>query len=184
MSRGRRLIALRRSIYIGVEGRSDRAFVQFLGKVCESQGRHLHLYVKPANGGDSVAVIQSAAHHLSKSSLSKEFHQRLVLLDGDRIEQDGKAGRDAGGVASNHGFEIILQTPNLEGLLVRLHPGHEDRQLQASVAKTELRKLWPEYEKSLIVQQLEHRFDLDSLRRVAKHDTHLQRLLTILELDK
>ena len=174
-------IVPRRTIFIGVEGQSDRAFVIFLRKCCDRQGKHLHLNVNSANGGDSVAVIK---HYLSKRSSAKELHQRLVLLDEDRIQQDRKAGRDAYAVASKHKIEIILQIPNLEGLLYRLHQGKERRHLPAHTTMAELQKLWPEYDKSLKSDQLDQRFSLDDLRRVAKHDTHLQRLLTILEIDK
>ena len=181
MSRGHS-IPLRRSIFIGVEGRSDRAFVKFLGMWCERKGKHLHLHAEPANGGDSVVVIESAIHYLSKNSSANEFHQRLVLLDGDRIQQNMKERHDASKVASSYGLEIILQTPNLEGLFLRLHRGYEQRQLQARDAKAKLKKLWPEYDKPMTAQQLDQRFDLNDLRRAAKYDEHLQRLLTILEI--
>ena len=62
-------IQRRRVIFIGVEGKSDRAFVNFLARVCDDAGLHLHLDVKPATGGDSVAVgfgsidLRRAARH-------------------------------------------------------------------------------------------------------------------------
>ena len=34
----------------------------------------------------------------------------------------------------------------------------------------------------MTAQQLDQRFDLNDLRRAAKYDEHLQRLLTILEI--
>ena len=59
MSRGR-LISPRRSIFIGVEGRSDRAFVQFLRKCCERKGkRHLHLYVRVASKAVAIRLTWS-----------------------------------------------------------------------------------------------------------------------------
>ena len=183
MRRGRS-IAPRRTIFIGVEGRSDHAFVQFLEKRCERKDRHLHPVIHSAKGGDSVAVIESAIRHLSKNPPAKGFRQQFVLLDEDRIQQDKKAGRDAYVVASKHKIDIILQIPNLEGLLYRLHQGKEQRQLPANTTMAELQKLWPEYNKSLTADHLYQRFNLDDLRRVARHDTHLQRLLTILEIDK
>ena len=176
------LISPRRSIFIGVEGPSDRAFVKFLGMWCERKGKHLHLDVKPASGGDSVAVVKYAVRYLSNRSFGKEFIRKFVLLDEDRIQQDKRAGRDAHAVASKHGLGVVLQTPNLEGLLLRLHQGHERHRLQARNAKAKLEKLWPEYDKSLNSDQLDQRFDLNDLRRAAKYDEHLQRLLTILEI--
>ena len=182
MSRGR-LISLRRSIFIGVEGPSDRAFVKFLGRYCDREGRHLHLHAEPANGGDSVVVIESAIRYLSNRSFAEEFIRKFVLLDEDRIQQDKRAGRDAHAVAAKHELEVVLQIPNLEGLLLRLHRGHERHRLQARDAKAKLEKLWPKYDKSLTSDHLNQRFNLDDLRRAAKYDKHLQRLLTILEIE-
>ena len=93
MNRGHS-IPPRRSIFIGVEGRSDRAFVQFLRKCCDREDKHLHLYVRVAQGGDSVAVVKYAVRYLSNRSFGKEFIRKFVLLDEDRIQQDVK-GRDA-----------------------------------------------------------------------------------------
>ena len=104
---------------------------------------------EPASGGDSVAVVKNAIRYLSNRSFGKEFIRKFVLLDGDRIQQDKRAGRDAHAVATKHKLGVVLQTPNLEGLLLRLHQGHERRQLQARDAKAKLKKLWPEYDKSL-----------------------------------
>lgn len=175
-------IVPRRAIFIGVEGSSDRAFVQFLRLCCERQGRRLHLDVKVGQGGDSVAVVEHAACHLSRRSFNKEFSAKLVLLDSDRIERDKEAGRDARAVAKRHGLKIIMQAPNLEGLLVRLHGRHERRQVPANNADAELKKLWPEYEKSVTKEQLARRFDIAAVHRAAMHDRDLRELLTILEI--
>lgn len=169
----------RRAIFIGVEGISDRAFVRFLDRCCERKGLHVHLDVKPAGGGDSVTVVEASAHYISRRS---GYSEQLVLLDNDRIEQDKKAGRNAEVVASANKFEIILLNPNLEGLLLKLHPGHERRQVGSQDALKELKKVWPEYSKPPTADQLDQRFGVSDLLRVAQHDVHLQRLLEILGL--
>ena len=77
----------------------------------------------------------------------------------------------------------MLMTPNLEGLLVRLHEGHEARSIAAGDAERQLRKLWGEYGKgSLSADQLKRRFTLTDLKRVAHHDEELQKLLGTLGL--
>ena len=177
--RRRGLVERRRVIFIGVEGQSERAFVRFLGRCCERKELHLHLDVKSANGGDSVTVVEAGAPYVSRRS---EHSRRLVLLDQDRIERDRKAGRDAWAVASTLRLEIVLQRPNLEGLLLRLHPGQEHRRLQAQDAMKELRKVWPEYRKPPTADQLDQRFDMPALLRSAEHDEHLRRLLEVLGL--
>lgn len=135
--------------------------------------------VKPAGGGDSVTVVEAAARHISKRS---DYSEQLVLLDNDRIEQDKKAGRNAEVVATANSLEIIMLTPNLEGLLVRLHSGQEQRQIESQKALRELRKVWSEYDKPPTADQLDQRFGVSDLLRVAQHDEHLQRLFEILGL--
>ena len=81
-------------------------------------------------------------------------------------------------MASRRGLQIVLMTPNLEGLLVRLHEGREAHAIAASDADGQLRKLWPEYKKgSLSADRLRRRFALTDLRRAALHDEELRQLL-------
>ena len=177
----RRSVEPRRVIFIGVEGKSDQAFARFLGRCCEEAGLHLHLDVKPGSGGDSVAVVEEAVRHLRNSGKGN-IRNRLVLLDRDRIKQDLQAGRDAQTIASKAKLEIIFQEPNLEGLLIRLHRGQENRRIAAENAMVELRKVWPEYSKQLTADQLSKRFTLSDVQRAAQHDSGLQRLLEVLGL--
>ena len=180
--RRRRSVKPRRAIFIGVEGESDRTFAQFLQRCCEEEGQRLHLMVKPGGGGDSVTVVEEAGRHLARHPAKRDIRTRLVLLDRDRIEQDLKAGRDAQAVASGWNLKLLFQDPNLEGLLFRLHPGHERRRITAGDAMTELRKVWPEYDKPPTADQLSRRFTLSDVRRAARYDDGLRQLLEILGL--
>ena len=174
-------VSLRRVIFIGVEGKSDRAFVRFLHDHCEEKGLHIHLDTKSADGGDSAVVVEEAARYLNRHPGRRDISDRLVLLDSDRIEQDKQAGRDAQSVASKENLELIFLHPNLEGLLLRLHEGHESRRI-VNNAEAELQKVWPEYSKQLTADELSRRFALSDLRRAAQYDNELKRLLEILSL--
>lgn len=88
----------------------------------------------------------------------------FVLLDRDRIAQDAMAGRDAAAAASSWKIEIMHLDPNLEGLLLRLHPGQARRSIAPGDALKELRKIWPECRKPPTAAQLRQRFDLPALR--------------------
>ena len=106
-----------------------------------------------------------------------------MLLDSDRVETDKAAGRDARVTASRWGLEVVFAIPNLEGLLVRLHKGHETRFVPALDVLRRLRKLWPEYRKgNLTAGQLRRRFALADLRRAARHDEQMRKLLAALGL--
>ena len=181
--RRRRSVKPRRVIFIGVEGESERAFVRFLDRCCEKEGRHLHLIIKPGSGGDSVSVVEEAHRHVARHPAGRDIGRRLVLLDRDRIEQDMKAGRNARAAAAGRNLEIVFQDPNLEGLMLRLHPGRERRRIMANDATGELRKVWPEYRKPPTADQLSRRFTLSDLRRAARYDRELQKLLEVLGLE-
>ena len=182
MGRGRPPVEPRRVIFIGTEGRSDRSFVRFLRHCCDEVGLHVHLRVEPGSGGGSVAVVRAAARSLKRLA-RKDISAKLVLLDRDRVTQNEKEGHDAQAEASKAHLEIIFQKPNLEGVLLRLHEGHESRQVQASDTKRELQKLWRDYDKSsLTAEQLSQRFTISHVRRAAEHDRQLRRLLEILGL--
>ena len=176
-------IRRRRVVLIGVEGKSDRAFVRFLGNICEGERLHLHLDVKPSNGGDSLVVVEETWRRLKRHPDIRAISKRLVLLDSDRMEADRVLGRDARAKASKWRIEVVLMNPNLEGLLVRLYEGHETRVIPANDAERELRKLWPDYQKGLLsAARLKRRFGLTDLRRAARHDEALRKLLELLGL--
>jgi hypothetical protein len=105
-----------------------------------------------------------------------------VLLDQDRVDADLQAGLDAESIASRLGFEIIYQAPNLEGLLIRLHPGFEQKSVARGAEGARLRKLWPKYSKPPTAHQLTRQFGLDDLRRAAQYDKGLKRLLDVIGL--
>ena len=121
--RRRHRVEPRRAIFIGVEGKSDRAFPGFLQRCCDLSGVHVHLNIKPFSGGDSAAIVEAASRHLRQLVSRGEFERNLVLLDRDRVDQDMDAGPDAHALASRSHLEIIYQEPKLEGLLLRLHEG-------------------------------------------------------------
>ena len=95
--------------------------MRFLGLLCDRAGLHVHLDVRPCNGGDSLEVVRETARRLRRHPDRRGIAARLVLLDLDRMQADQAAGRDALAEAENCGLEPVLIKPNLEGLLVRLH---------------------------------------------------------------
>ncbi len=181
--RGRqRLIQPRRSFFIAGEGQSERPFARFLQHLCDEAGLHVHLDIKPQDGGGAVAVIEQARRWLERNRSRRDYRARLVLLDHDRIEAEPQEGTKAQAAAARYKLTIIFQNPNLEGLLVRLHKGQEQRKIRASDSASELRKIWPEYQKPSTAEQLRQRFTLDDVRRAAIHDKHLRKLLEVIGL--
>ncbi|MYD71719.1 MAG: hypothetical protein F4W89_13410 [Acidobacteria bacterium] len=142
----------------------------------------MHLDVKPATGGDTVSVVEEAGRRIARHPGRRFFTGQVVLLDRDRLDRDRKNGRDARITAAKWRLEVVFQEPNLEGLLLRLHPGCEQRRPTARESLLELRRVWPEYNKPPTADELVQRFGLSDVRRAARHDDELRRLLRLLGL--
>ena len=180
--RGRRRVQPRRTVFIAGEGPSERAFVIFLQRLCDESDLYVHLDAKPQDGGGAVNVIEQAGRWLEKNPPKREYKARLVLLDRDRVVEDPQEGDKARKAARRYGLDIIFQDPNLEGLLVRLHQRQEQRKIRASESESELRRMWPAYQKPPTAEQLRQRFTLDDVRRAAVHDEYLRKLLEVIGL--
>ena len=177
----RRVLAVPRRtvIFIGLEGRSEEAFVRFLQRCCDGQKLSVHLSVSVAGGGDSLAVVRHAGRCLERSVSRRDVSAKLVLLDADRVEEDRRARRDPATAADGLGLQLVYLRPNLEGLLYRFHAGHEARNVVAREALRALRSVWPEYRKPPTAGELSQRFTLADMRRAARHDPQLEQLLDV-----
>ena len=169
----------RKAFFLGAEGPSERGFIRFLQLCCDHAGLHVHLKVVEGSGGDSSVVVEEAGRALVRSSSRRQFVDKLVLLDADRAARNPKERHEASNAARRYGLRLVYLRPNMEGLLVRLHPGRETSTVPARDALRQLRRLWPEYRKPPTADQLAQRFTLDDLKRAARHDDQLGRLLRI-----
>lgn len=176
--RRRPVVSPRKAFLIGVEGRSDEAFVAFLQRCCDREGLHVHLRASAAGGGSSRAVVEETARALGRLP-RRQFADRLVLLDADRVERDPRERQETSTAARRHGLRLVYIRPNLEGLLVRLHSRRERSRVAAGDALQELQKLWPDYSKPPTADALTRRFALEDLKRAARYDDQLGMLLQI-----
>ena len=179
--RRRPVVPSRKGFFIGVEGRSDEAFIALLQRCCDRQGLYVHLKASAAGGGSPRSIVEDAGRALGRSS-PRQFAARFVLLDADRIERDPREGHDASAAAKRYGLRLVYSRPNLEGLLVRLHAGHERSRVTARHAMRELQVLWPEYRKPPSAEELAQRFMPGDLARAARYDRQLRTLLQIVGL--
>ena len=173
----------RRRIFIGAEGESESSLAKWLSQLCDSMGLRAHLDIKVCGGGDSLAVVEfSVKEYRRRSKLYGKYSSGLIFLDDDRIEEDRQCRRDPFAGLAGEDLNLIRLVPNLEGLVLRLHPGCENRTVSAQAVKRNLRKEWPEYAKPISALKLSRRFQLQDLQRVAQTDTNIRQTLEILGL--
>lgn len=179
----RRPVPRHKRIFVAAEGDGERALARWLQELCREQGLLLHLDILVAGGGDARSVVEFAVDRRRRHA---DFKGRdrgaLVLVDTDRLAQDRAAGRDPETVKGRERLLLVYLTPNLEGLLIRLHNGCETQIVDADHSERRLRRLWPEYRKPMSAAALGKRFDLEDLRRAARHDRQLRDALLLLGL--
>ena len=179
----RRPVPKRRRFFIGAEGESERSLARWLKQLCDEADLHVHLDIVVCGGGDSLTVVKhSVNQYRQRTTLYGRFSAGLIILDGDRIEEDKLHDRDplTGLVSEN--LRLVYLIPKLEGLLLRLHPGYESNFVLAHEAERSLRKQWPKYDKPASAKALGRRFKLQDLRRVAQQDTNIRLVLETLGL--
>jgi len=168
--------------FVGTEGQGERALARWLESLCVDVG-HKILFEVPGvgpGGGSTRIVVQRTLTNRSHSRRGPYF-RTLVFLDADRRMADGP---DAEMLAHREQIHLVWQTPNLEGLLLRLFPDQENRKPPADQTLNELKRYWPNYEKNKIGRaDLKERFSLSDLQRVARFDNDLLMLLRELRLD-
>lgn len=174
----------RKRFFIGAEGESERSLARWLERLRNKTSSDVHLDVAVCGGGDSLAIAEHAVRQYRKRTNERgKFAAGLILLDSDRIEQDRSNNRDPEtALKSQKGIRLIYLTPSLEGLLLRLHNGHEQEFVSADKAMQVLRKQWPKYRKPVSTDALEARFRLGDLQRASRHDNELRGVLTTLGL--
>lgn len=174
----------RKRFFIGAEGESEKSFARWLERLRNHPNPTAHLDITVCDGGDSLAIANHAiAKYRKRTNERGKFVAGLILLDSDRVEQDRSNNRDPKtALKGQEGIHLVYLTPNLEGLLLRLHPDHEQVFVAADKALRALRKQWPEYKKPVSAGALEARFSLSDLQRASRHDPELRKTLITLEL--
>ena len=185
MSR-RRTRSIRVRFFVATEGISDSAFVRWIGFLCEASGNLIHLDIHPLNGGDPLSLVNEAVKKLKKrqSRISEmKIAASFLFLDSDRWDSTNARCNDAKFKADEASLDLVFLCPNLEGVLLRLHRGHEREFPQANDATSRLKTLWPDYEKKdIIARELQAKFDVDDLKRAVESDTEIRRFLSAISL--
>jgi hypothetical protein len=180
--RGRQRRRVRTRLFFGVEGDGEQAFCRWLQELCNDAGRYLHLDTRNLCGGDPLRMAQEACALRERGLERGEYKFSILLIDGDRLQEGQPRTEQTRQLVEREGFRLIVQQPNQEGVLLRLHEGHEQVFPTASRVKEALRLVWREYEKPIEFRELRRRFTLECLATAARHDPALSELLDILEL--
>jgi len=177
-------IAKKRSIFIAAEGESDANCVAWFNMLLREQELHIYLNCQPLHGGGYQTMLNEAKRSPKYKQRNKK-NPSILLVDTDRADrQEDLWNIEQLRAKAKNKASLTLFTfsPNLEGLLLRLHLGKEKLIPDASTVKNLLKKVWPEYYdkvKPASAATLNERFSFDSLKKVASVDADLKRFLEL-----
>ena len=137
----------RRRIFLGCEGASEYAYGAWLQRLCDEAELAIQLDRHQAFGGDTLSIVTRSLERRSRGLSKGRYASSIVMLDLDRLQQDGERGRKAIRLAEKHRINLIFQDLNFEGFLLRHHRGYETVRPPANQTTKELCKVWPEYRK-------------------------------------
>lgn len=176
----------RRLFFAGCEGDSERAYVQLLNNLAEQRGLHIAIRAEPLNpgAGDPYAIMARAVERLAHRRKQGALFQHVaVFLDSDTSALSPERTRGAEALAAFSKIQLIWQRPNHEAVLLRHLDGCLELRPDAARSLAELKKRWPEYDKSGIsAEELSRRIDYPQIVQAANTEPELRQFLRIVGL--
>jgi hypothetical protein len=142
----------------------------------------VHLDSEVLKGGGYKTMLEGAVRCRKRKERQKAKNS-ILLVDEDRAERDdGWSLSMLRQQAAKHNIRVCVQSPNLEGWLLRMMRGKETLRPDRSNVQALLRSVWPNYRKPADARTLSEKFTLADLLRVAREDSDLRNLLEIIGL--
>lgn len=174
-------VSVRKQIFVGCEGGSERSYAAFLGQLADAAGLRVYLETRDLGGGDAKTCMGRAISEYKKyRRTAGQQVPGFVLLDRDRVDGHLAAIETA---AARYSLAIIWQDPCHEALLLRHFAGEENRQPHnCRAAMQHLLNQWPPYTKNMAAKRIAQTLALDHVRRAATVTPALQSLLDKIRL--
>ncbi|MHB1949673.1 MAG: RloB domain-containing protein [Gammaproteobacteria bacterium] len=176
----KKIIIQRRRIFLAVEGEGEQSFIKLLQQFSDQNNIHVHLDCEVLNGGGYKVMLERAVSYRSRKEKYKgKAKESVLIVDADRADNkdDPWSLEQLTKKASQKGFAICIQKPNLEGLLLRMLPGNDQLSPNAATAHKLLTKQWQNYQKPADTRTLMSKYSYEDLIRASRSDQHLKDLL-------
>lgn len=174
----KRIIKKHTRYFLAVEGEGEQSFIKWLQQHLNKMGLFVHLDCQLLGGGGYEIMLNRAVTYLKRRKYKNA--SSILLVDADRAIHDKWSLDQLREAAIKRKFNVVFQHPNLEGVLFRMFLGNEGLRPTATKVNGLLRKAWPDYEKPADARTLATKFTLHDLLRVAKVDSELNVLLSLI----
>lgn len=171
-------VRLRRRVFVGCEGPSERSYSRWLQAQCDRTGLHIHLDTHLAGGGDPLAIVEASISAMRRKERALGRYQlKIVLLDSDKLGRDPRRDALIAPRAARAGVRLLYQEWEHEALLLRHFPRHGDKRPPAGQGERALRRVWRTYRKPADALELNQKLDASALHRAMAVEIELARFL-------
>jgi len=182
----RRQHVIRRRIFVGCEGDSERSYIVLVQRIVENVHRKVHLdpQLLQPGGGDPLDLVRRAEEVITKIERTRDpYDAKYLLIDRDKYGSSPERDRQMQAILNRINARVIWQHPAHEALILRHLLGCATRRpASTQFAMQQLRQQWPEYDKPMSAMQLANRITLEALRRAAAVEDELRAFFASIEL--
>ena len=176
-------ITVKQRFWVACEGNAEMAFVAWLNQLAKENRTPVHLESINMKGGSQESMLEKARRKLAEAKKKGKFVCAFLVVDNDRSDNPPleKFRKDS----KRAGLTLILQDPNFEGVLCRLHSDYKQQELDSQKVGSLIQELWSGYDKArLNAYWLRDKFGygVDALQRLAERDEELRNFLTMTNL--
>lgn len=156
---------IRKRIFVGCEGESERSYVRWIQDRADEMGRAWHFDSHKVGGGDPLAVVEGSIKRM-KLQVRKfgPYHAMAVLLDSDLLGRT--PARDARIPVAAADATLLYQEYDHEALLLRHFNGCDQLRPQRGRSRAALLRIWPDYKKGSDAISLGRKLDVAALQRM------------------
>lgn len=185
MSGRRRIIAQKRLVFLGCEGKSEAGYGALLSRIVRDTpdlNLHVHVQILQPGAGDPLQLVEKALRTIRDlESRWSSFGIRAVLLDVGAADKNKAAIAIARTGKIQH---LIWQDPDHEAMLLRHLQNCQTKRPPRGATLAAIKREWPEYEKGMPAQQLARRIILENIRCACAVEADLRAFIAALKLLK
>lgn len=171
---------VRKRIFIGCEGASERSYVRWLQGRADELGKSLHFDAHIVGGGDPLGIVEESASRLAGQTRKfGKYAAAAVLLDSDRLGQAPQRDAKIASIARGK-LALLFQEADHEAFLLRHFPKCKNLRPPPGKSIVRLRREWPTYKKPADALELARVLGLDDLRQVCTVEREFDRFLSAL----
>ena len=164
-----RVATIRRRIFVGCEGASERSYARWLQNLSDERDKSLHFDAHDMGGGDPLSIVKCSVKKLRhQEKMRGKYYRKLVMIDTDSLLNRHNLDKEIRDICIKNDILILGQEFIHEAVLLRHLDGCEKLRPSKEATLPKLKKKWPDYRKPVDGQTLARKLSFDGFCRMLK----------------